>query len=184
MPHQGWRTYSVLLFTHSWRENNWIHTFPKGISAMWNAISPGFELVLPCPIPATITITPLAPPSFLLWTIVAWGEWVFVLTTQSSSSCADSTKFLGSFTIHPYCPSLLAGPLNCIETLHRADVCKFYACWSPLENATHEFILTLLACLVCLIWMVCMMGGKWPYSCCFLEMLLPGLFIMACSILV
>ena len=25
---------SVLLFTHSWRDNNWIHTFPKGISAM------------------------------------------------------------------------------------------------------------------------------------------------------
>ncbi len=30
---------SALLFTYSWRENNWIHTFPKGISAMWNAIS-------------------------------------------------------------------------------------------------------------------------------------------------
>ena len=28
---------------------------------MWNAISPGFELVSPCPIPATITITPRAP---------------------------------------------------------------------------------------------------------------------------
>ena len=26
-------------FFHSCRENNWIHTFPKGISAMWNAIS-------------------------------------------------------------------------------------------------------------------------------------------------
>ena len=26
-------------FTYSWRENNWIHTFPKGISAMWNAIN-------------------------------------------------------------------------------------------------------------------------------------------------
>ncbi len=25
---------SKILFTHSWRENNWIHTFPKGISAM------------------------------------------------------------------------------------------------------------------------------------------------------
>ena len=50
----------------SWRENNWIHTFPKGISAMWNAISPGFELVSPCPIPATITITPRAPPSLRL----------------------------------------------------------------------------------------------------------------------
>ena len=29
----------ALLFTHSWRENNWIHKFPKGIRAMWNAIS-------------------------------------------------------------------------------------------------------------------------------------------------
>ena len=29
---------------------------------MWNAISPGFELVSPCPIPATITITPRALP--------------------------------------------------------------------------------------------------------------------------
>ena len=26
-------------FTHCWKENNWIHTFPKGISAMWNAMS-------------------------------------------------------------------------------------------------------------------------------------------------
>ena len=39
LPHQGWRTQSALLFTHSWRENIWIHTFPKGISFMWNAIS-------------------------------------------------------------------------------------------------------------------------------------------------
>ena len=28
---------------------------------MWNAFSPGFELVSPCPIPATITITPRHP---------------------------------------------------------------------------------------------------------------------------
>ena len=26
-------------FTHNWRENYWIHTFPKGNSGMWNAIS-------------------------------------------------------------------------------------------------------------------------------------------------
>ena len=26
-------------FTDSWSGNNWIHTFPKDISAMWNAIS-------------------------------------------------------------------------------------------------------------------------------------------------
>ena len=38
LPNQGLRTQSALLFTHRWRENNWVHTFPKGISAMWNAI--------------------------------------------------------------------------------------------------------------------------------------------------
>ena len=35
MPNQGWRTLSALLFTHSWKEKIWIHTFPKGVSAMW-----------------------------------------------------------------------------------------------------------------------------------------------------
>ena len=41
---KAWRNQSVLLFTHSWRETNWIHTFPKGISAMWNAINPVQDL--------------------------------------------------------------------------------------------------------------------------------------------
>ena len=31
------KSQSALLFTHSWRENNWIHTFSNGISAMWSA---------------------------------------------------------------------------------------------------------------------------------------------------
>ena len=35
-------------------ENSWIHTFPRGISA----ICSGFELVSPSPIPTTISITP------------------------------------------------------------------------------------------------------------------------------
>ena len=34
----GLKNQSALLLTPSWRENNWIHTFPKVISAMWNAI--------------------------------------------------------------------------------------------------------------------------------------------------
>ena len=34
LPIQGQITQSVLQFTHSRRENNWIHTFPKSISAM------------------------------------------------------------------------------------------------------------------------------------------------------
>ena len=35
LPQKGWRIQSVLLFTLSWRENNWNHIFPNGISAMW-----------------------------------------------------------------------------------------------------------------------------------------------------
>ena len=36
---QRLKTLSALLFTHSWRENSGIHTFPKGIKNMWNANS-------------------------------------------------------------------------------------------------------------------------------------------------
>ena len=43
-------------------ENNWIHTFPKGISTMWNAISRCQDLnSSPCSFPTTITITPRVP---------------------------------------------------------------------------------------------------------------------------
>ena len=38
MPNQRWRTQSALLFSHSWKENKRIHTFPKDIRALWNAI--------------------------------------------------------------------------------------------------------------------------------------------------
>ena len=38
LPNQGWRTHSSLLFAYSWMENKRIHTFPKTISAKWNAI--------------------------------------------------------------------------------------------------------------------------------------------------
>ena len=39
LPNQSRRIQSVLLFTHSWRENNSVHTFSKGISTVWNAIN-------------------------------------------------------------------------------------------------------------------------------------------------
>ena len=39
LSNQGERSQCVLLFAYTWRENSWIHTFPKGISAMWNATS-------------------------------------------------------------------------------------------------------------------------------------------------
>ena len=40
------------------------------------------------------------------------------------------------------------------------------------------------ACLVHLTWIVFMMGGRWPYSCCFVECCLQDLFNIARNILV
>ena len=40
------------------------------------------------------------------------------------------------------------------------------------------------ACLVCLIWIVFMMGGRWPYSWCFVECCHQDLFNIARNILV
>ena len=44
---------SDLQFTHRWREDRWIYTFPKGINAIRNV---GFELESECSIPRTVTI--------------------------------------------------------------------------------------------------------------------------------
>ena len=39
LPYQGWGAQSTLLFTHSWSDNNWIHTFLRemriGASRIW-----------------------------------------------------------------------------------------------------------------------------------------------------
>ena len=40
------------------------------------------------------------------------------------------------------------------------------------------------ACLVCLIWIVFMMGGRWPYSWCFVGCYSQDLFNIACNIFV
>ena len=40
------------------------------------------------------------------------------------------------------------------------------------------------ACLVCLIWIVCKIGGSWLYNCCFLGCCLQDLFNIARSIFV
>ena len=45
----------ALLFTHSLREDNWIHTLPKSINTR-----PGFELGSPYQFPTTVAITPQA----------------------------------------------------------------------------------------------------------------------------
>ena len=49
----------------------------------------------------------------------------------------------------------------------------------PQENTNYEFDFTPLvglACLVRLVWMIWEMGGRWPYSCCFVGCCFQDLF--------
>ena len=57
--------------------------------------------------------------------------------------------------------------------------CLCLSMWrSPQEYVAYEFVLTspaVSACLVHLTWIV-FMGGRWPYSCCFVECCFQDLF--------
>ena len=86
-----------------------------------------------------------------------------------------------SLSVHFYLPSLLIGPLDGIQWLGRADERRFLLVDQHcVHKRTSLMILSLFyyqcpACLVCFTWMVCKMGGKWPYSCFFCRVLLQGL---------
>ena len=60
-------------------------------------------------------------------------------------------------------------------------------CRGPYENITYEFILTspLVTSMSCWSYlMVCKMGGRWLYSCCFVVCCCQDLFQTVCSIFV
>ena len=95
-------------------------------------------------------------------------------------------SFSLSLSIRSFRLSLLVGPLDSIQWPYRADVRKSYRFIlartyvkvnrkTPLMN---WFLLLqqLQACFVCLTWMVYEMGGKWTFSCCFVECCFQDLF--------
>ena len=79
---------------------------------------------------------------------------------------------------------------SCIGT-ERLYICfswSSYLClsmwWGPQEYIAHEFVFTspVVSCMsVCLTVIVFVIGGWWPYSCCFMESCLQYLFNTACS---
>ena len=56
--------------------------------------------------------------------------------------------------------------------------------WSTSLMSSPLLLQLCPACLVCLTWIVFMMGGRWPYSWCFVGCCLQDLFNIARSILV
>ena len=99
-----------------------------------------------------------------------------------------------SLATPPYHPLLPAGPQRNIPYRHRAAVFRAGrpAFARPCEGANRSTSLmssSLLlhqcpACLVRLILIVFVMGGRWPYSYCFVGCCLQDLFNIAHSILV
>ena len=66
----------------------------------------------------------------------------------------------------------------------RWSYCLCSSMWRGLqEYITYEFVPTSPG-VVCLTLIVFMMGGRWPYSCCFVGCCLQELFNIACSIFV
>ena len=101
-----------------------------------------------------------------------------------------------SHAIPPYRPLLSADRQGYISYRHRAAVCRFeldVLSFDRLCEGVHRSISLLSsslllqqcpACLVRLIFIVFVMGGRWAYSCCFVGCCLQDLFNIACSILV
>ena len=56
--------------------------------------------------------------------------------------------------------------------------------WSTSLMSSSLLLQQCPACLVCLTWIVFVMGCRWPYSWCFMGYCLQDLFNIACSILV
>ena len=81
-----------------------------------------------------------------------------------------------SLATPPYCSSLLAGPQGYIQYPQRAAVCRFELVVLLLLLGVHRstslmnsslLLQQCPACLVRLALIVFVMGGGWPYSCCF-----------------
>ena len=101
-----------------------------------------------------------------------------------------------SLTTSPYHSSLPAGPQGYTPYPHRAALCRFELVTLLLlghvkgvHRSTSLMSSSLLlrqcpACLVHITWIVFLMGGRWPYSCCFVGCCLQDLFNIARSIFV
>ena len=132
--YQDSRAQSALLYTHSWRENGCIHTFP--ISAMWNTNNLVQDLNswprVHFPTSATITHTHTYWPDHLR-NITVWFSklffphiYIYIYLSLSSSRHAARKDFPDFHSIRSYHPSLPVGFRNYIMCLHRADVNKFF----------------------------------------------------------
>ena len=119
-------------------------------------------------------------------------SWLFV-TLSLSLSISLSSYLSISFVIHPYHTPLPEGLLGCILCPYRVELFTgrsmlMHPCIVVLKRTLLMRLSLLLqqwfACLFLLIWMVCKMENRWPYSSCFEGCCFQDLFKIVRSILV
>ena len=129
------------------------------------------------------------------WAILASNITMWFIL--SSSSCrAISMDIFDPLSpplpiVHRFRQVLRLTPVSSLSgyILMQAGRPDFSRPWEGVYRSTSLMSSSLIlqqcpACLVCLTLIVFVMGGRWPYSCYFLECCLQNLFNIACSILV
>ena len=111
---------------------------------------------------------------------------IFLLTNCHHHHVIPSARI--SLTLL-YRLSLPAGLHSYILYRHKVRHPAFARPWEGVLRSTWLLSSSLLlqqcpTCLVRLTWIVFVMGGRWPYSCCFVECCLQDLFNIASSICV
>ena len=89
-------------------------------------------------------IVPVQPP-------LNQNTWNNIRTYILINSCGSHRYPLISLTICTYHPLLLVGLLDCIQCLHRTDVCESLLAgqhWHIHENVTYEFVLSSMSLLL------------------------------------
>ena len=116
-------------------------------------------------------------PVIIMLVLPAW-----ISLTLSCHLSLLSIASSRSSSLHP-----VSAQSCCIQVL--ADRPAFAHLCEGVHRSMSLMRLSLLlrqypACLVCLTWIVFVMGGRWPYSCCFVVCCLQDMFNIAHSILV
>ena len=118
---------------------------------------------------------------------------IFIIIIIIITSCRQHGYPWPSLATPPYRSSPLAGLQDYIPYPHIAAVCSswsscFCSALSGVHRSTSLMSSSLLlqqcpTCLVRLTWIVFVMGGRWPYSWCFVGCCLQNLFNIARSII-
>ena len=143
--------------TWTWVLFFWFHDYPILSNFQLTVLCSSYDQVL-----QTIVLLPRNKTPYFLW----WPPKTKVLKKKE--------KWYSCFPIS-----------DCISTKFMTDFAR--PCEGIYRSMSRMSLSLLLqqcsAYLVCLTWIVFVMGSRWPYSCCFVGCCLKDLFNSACSIL-